>query len=54
MMDLLDIGGAHATGGDANEDVGAADAGDFDFLQAEVVDAAVDDGLHERGQGLMG
>ena len=46
LLDLLDVGGADATGGNPDEDLPRPDAGDVDRLEAKVVDAAVDNRLH--------
>ena len=46
LLDLLDVGGAHTAGSDADKDLPRPDAGDVDLLEAKVVGAAVDDRLH--------
>jgi len=49
IMDLLDVGGANAAGGDADEEVAGADAGDGKGFEAEVIGAAIDNGAHGLG-----
>jgi hypothetical protein len=49
MLDLFDVGGADATHGDLDEQFVGADAGDGDGFEAQVVNAAIDDGAHGFG-----
>jgi hypothetical protein len=46
---LFEVGAANAAGMDADQHFAGADFGDGDGLDADVVDAAVDGGLHGRG-----
>ena len=48
-LDFLDVGGADAAGGDADEEFAGADARDGNGFDAQVVDAAIDDGAHGFG-----
>jgi hypothetical protein len=51
IMDFLDVSGANAAGGDADEEVAGADAGHGKGFEAEVVWAAIDNGAHGFGDG---
>ena len=51
-MDFFDVGGADAADGDLDEQFIRADARDGDGFEAEVVDAAINDGAH--GFGYVG
>ena len=54
VLDFFDVGGADAAGGDPDEEFAGADAGDGDGFEAEVVDAAIDDGAHGFGDAGHG
>jgi hypothetical protein len=54
VLDFFDVGGADAAGGDADEEFAGADAGDGDGFEAQVVDAAINDGAHGFGDGGHG
>lgn len=53
LVDLLDIGWADATGGDADQDLIAADGGNRDGFNLEEVGTAIDDGLHGFRDGSI-
>jgi hypothetical protein len=48
-VDLLEVGAADAAGGDFDQQFAGADLGNGHHLNAHVVDAPVDDGLHGGG-----
>jgi hypothetical protein len=49
VLDFFDVGGADAAHGDFDEQFVGADARDGDGFEAEIVDAAIDDGAHGFG-----
>ena len=49
VLDFFDVGGADAAHGDFDEEFVGADGRDGDGFEAEVVDAAIDDGAHGFG-----
>ena len=49
VLDFFDVGGADAADGDLDEEFARPDARDGDDFEAEVVDAAINDGTHGLG-----
>jgi hypothetical protein len=49
VLDFFDVGGADAADGDLDEEFMGADARDGDGFEAQVVDAAINDGAHGFG-----
>ena len=49
VLDFFDVGGADAADGNLDEEFARADGGDGDGFEAEVVDAAINDGAHGFG-----
>ena len=49
VLDFFDVGGADAADGDFDEQFVRADARDGDGFEAEIVDAAINDGAHGFG-----
>ena len=54
VLDFFDVGGADAADGDLHQQFIGADARDGDGFEAEVVDAAINDGAHGFGDGEHG
>ncbi len=46
VLDFFDVGGADAADGDLDQQFIRADARDGDGFEAEIVDAAINDGAH--------
>ena len=46
VVDFLDVGGADATHGDFDQEFAGPISRDGDGFEAEIVRAAIDDGLH--------
>lgn len=51
IMDFFDVGGADAADGDLDQQFIRADARDGDGFEAQVVDAAINNGAHGLGNG---
>ena len=51
---FFEVGAAHATGMHADEHFARADGGDGNGFEADIVDPAVDCGLHGRGDRVQG
>ena len=49
VLDFFDVGGADAADGDSDEQFVRADLRDGNGFEAEVVDAAINDGAHGFG-----
>ena len=49
---LLEVGAANAAGMDADEHLSGTDLRDGDGFEADIIDAAVDGGLHGGGDGM--
>ena len=54
VMDFLDVSRADATHGDLDEQLAGADARDRNGFEAQVVDAAINDGAHGFRDGGHG
>ena len=54
VVDFLDVGGANTAGGDFDQQVISGNARDGKCFEAEVVHAAINDGLHGFGNGKHG
>jgi len=51
VQDFFDVGGADAADGDADEEFVRANVRDGHGFEAQVVDAAINDGAHGFGDG---
>jgi len=49
VLDFFDVGGADAADGDLDKEFIRAEARDGDGFEAQIVDAAIDDGAHGLG-----
>ena len=54
VVDFFDVGGADAADGDPDEEFMGADARDGHGFEAQVIDAAINDGAHGLGDGGHG
>ena len=54
VLDFFDVGGADAADGDLDEEFMGANTRDGDGFEAQVIDAAVNDGAHGFGDNEHG